>query len=273
MFSKEVIKEELKEKLKESNPKTINSNSIFDKNGNEYPTEYEDLLHFRDVEGYKKKGVYALIESMTGEEYFTKCWELLRDTRDLTDSFEEFKKKRRDELIDSNDYGKNSPIGENKIEYLKQCILKGEKFELPYIDYTSKILPYPNQEGLHRIMAASELVGWDKKFPILVVYPYKFLDNKELTDFIRNLIIEKLDRNKIYTENDFIDNIYDLIESNNIDININDVKLSSSSNYTKTRQLTVYISYLGDEYQLPFSLRNPENLLQPLFNIVDNNLN
>ena len=187
MFSKEVIKKELKEnlkKLKESNSNTINYNSIFDKNGdgNQYSTEYEDLLHFRDVEGYKRKGLYALIEYMTGEEYFSKSWELLRDTRNLPDSFEEFKQKRKEDTIDPTIYGKNAVKGDNRIEYLKQCLLKGEKFKIPYIDYTSKILPHPNQEGLHRVMAASELVGWDKKFPILVIYPYEFLNKKELHD-------------------------------------------------------------------------------------------
>ena len=49
-------------------------------------------------------------------------------------------------------------------DWMKQMMLSGEKFELPYINYADR-----TQEGLHRMMAAGNLFGWDTKFPVLIV--------------------------------------------------------------------------------------------------------
>lgn len=54
----------------------------------------------------------------------------------------------------------------NYIEKLKEVITeKKVKFPMTFIDLTSE----GSQEGLHRMLAAAELFGWDHKFPVLIV--------------------------------------------------------------------------------------------------------
>lgn len=53
------------------------------------------------------------------------------------------------------------------IQWLENHMKQGGKFYLPYIDYAVH-----SQEGLHRMMVAGDLYGWDTKFPVLVVSVY-----------------------------------------------------------------------------------------------------
>lgn len=50
------------------------------------------------------------------------------------------------------------------IDYLTKQIESGDKFDLPYINYAEA-----GQEGLHRMMVLGNLIGWNTKFPVLVV--------------------------------------------------------------------------------------------------------
>ena len=51
------------------------------------------------------------------------------------------------------------------IEYLKEVILeKHKKFPMTYINLQNN-----SQEGMHRMYAAGELFGWNKKFPCLII--------------------------------------------------------------------------------------------------------
>lgn len=56
----------------------------------------------------------------------------------------------------------------------------GDKFPLCYINYADS-----GQEGLHRMMVAGDLYGWDTKFPVLVVNVYD-----ENIEHIRELAYE-----------------------------------------------------------------------------------
>jgi hypothetical protein len=54
------------------------------------------------------------------------------------------------------------------LEHLKQVLLTyKKKFPLPYIDYATHYTP--SQEGLHRMMVAGDLFGWDKEFPVQII--------------------------------------------------------------------------------------------------------
>ena len=96
-----------------------------------------------------EKNTYSEIVYMTPTEYFTRCAE---------DCFNESAKQ----LIDSRRRDKNTA------EHLKQVLLKyKKKFPLPYIDYATHYTP--SQEGLHRMMVAGDLFGWDKEFPVQII--------------------------------------------------------------------------------------------------------
>lgn len=49
----------------------------------------------------------------------------------------------------------------------KKMMQDGVKFDMCYINYADH-----TQEGLHRMMVAGELYGWDTKFPVLVIEVY-----------------------------------------------------------------------------------------------------
>ena len=51
-------------------------------------------------------------------------------------------------------------------EYL-DAMRRGDKFPVPVLNYADD-----GQEGLHRMMVAGDLYGWDTKFPVLVVSVY-----------------------------------------------------------------------------------------------------
>jgi len=53
----------------------------------------------------------------------------------------------------------------------------GDKFPLCYLNYADN-----GQEGLHRMMAAGQIYGWDTKFPVLIVTVYdQDIENKHQT--------------------------------------------------------------------------------------------
>lgn len=54
------------------------------------------------------------------------------------------------------------------IEHLKEVILKYKrKFPITYIDYAHH--DGAKQEGLHRMIVAGDLFGWDTKFPVMII--------------------------------------------------------------------------------------------------------
>ena len=84
------------------------------------------------------------IVMMTPEEYFKACAKIFRQSVDY------LKRSRRFEA--------------DVIERYTNDMLKGDVFPLPYVNYADG-----QQEGLHRMMAAGDAFGWNKKFPVLVV--------------------------------------------------------------------------------------------------------
>ena len=96
-----------------------------------------------------EKNTYSEIVYMSPKEYFTRCAEDC-----FNETFEELVASRRRD--------------KDTWEHLKQVLLKYKrKFPLPYIDYATHHTP--SQEGLHRMMVAGDLFGWDKEFPVQII--------------------------------------------------------------------------------------------------------
>jgi hypothetical protein len=101
----------------------------------------DDVEYYRDYKNKEGKIVY-----LSPNEYYKIC-------------AEEIFHKDIEGLKDERAYNKEN------LEFLKDVILvQKKKFPIPIIDYTG-----PGQEGLHRMMVAGELVGWDTKQPVLVI--------------------------------------------------------------------------------------------------------
>jgi hypothetical protein len=111
--------------------------------------------YLRDEKNQKAEIVY-----MSPEEYYKQCAKLFNTTID------NLKEQRR--------------ADKETLEHLKQVILKyHRKFPLCYIDYTR----YAAQEGLHRMMVAGDLCGWDTKFPVLIIKHYDEDEAKRREDY------------------------------------------------------------------------------------------
>lgn len=106
---------------------------------------YEDYLNPDTAEYYSKhKNREGKIVMMTPTEYVNECVKIFNNRTTF------------DSLID-----------QRTDEYLPQyeeAMRKGDKFPLCYIDYYTH-----GQEGLHRMIAAGNVFGWNTKFPVLVV--------------------------------------------------------------------------------------------------------
>lgn len=55
----------------------------------------------------------------------------------------------------------------SSVDWLKEQLDQGKKFNLPYINYVDHA-----QEGLHRMLVLGDKYGWDSEFPVLVVTAY-----------------------------------------------------------------------------------------------------
>lgn len=258
-------------------------NSIFYLNTTNNGSYYDDLLNFNKSVYFKKnKGICSRIEYMTGEYYFKSCLNIFRDFKNFEGNLDEIKKERKNSVIGPLDRFEGANLGENKIEYLKRRILQGNKMGMPYLDY---VLGF--QEGLHRIMAASEIVGWDKKFPVLVISKYRFFETeKELKSYMLKCIEDAtkiqgeqiyplLPTNKLYTEKSFIDSVRFIFENElektpeKKDIRIEDIELGEPAFWSKRRELTISLTYFDIDYKFIFSLRDPEDLTKSWF-IIEN---
>jgi len=83
----------------------------------------------------------------------------------------------------------------DNLDYLKKVVSKYKrKMFMPYINYAKR-----GQEGLHRMMVAGDLFGWDEKFPVLVITTYdeekrRAIEKKKEEYKIYELFREAVDR-------------------------------------------------------------------------------
>lgn len=110
-------------------------------------------------------------------------------------------------------------LDEKTLDHLTQVILKYKKrFPITYINYASH--NHPTQEGLHRMIVAGDLFGWDTKFPVMVI---KWADeekaaqekeNKRKNEVENNIskAIDKALRYKYYNIDELKDQLYSEIQ-------------------------------------------------------------
>lgn len=126
----------------------VNGKDIFDltKTGYSY---YDNFLNQKDLEYMQKsKGLTGRIEYMKPGDYFKYTGKIFNKSPE-------------------NDY-KRTIADREQIEHLKDVILKyNRKFPLPYLNFANNA-----QEGRHRMAVAADLVGWNEKFPVLIVTEY-----------------------------------------------------------------------------------------------------
>ena len=121
----------------------VTSDNIFDDKTHIsfYDTFFTDPKYMAEKENLK-----GHIEMMSPKEYYEECANKIFNC-----SFESLVNgRKRDTVV-------NDEIKEIIVRYKRQVFL-------PYLNYANK-----NQEGLHRMLVAAELFGWDHKFPVLII--------------------------------------------------------------------------------------------------------
>ena len=105
------------------------------------------------------------------------------------------------------------------LDHLTQVILKYKKrFPITYINYASH--NHPTQEGLHRMIVAGDLFGWDTKFPVMVIKwadeekAAKEKENKRKNEVENNIskAVDKALRYKYYNMDELKDQLYSEIQ-------------------------------------------------------------
>jgi hypothetical protein len=152
-----------------------------------YDTFFTDPKYMAEKENLK-----GHIEMMSPKEYYEECANKIFNC-----PFESLVNgRKRDTVV-------NDEIKEIIVKYKRQVFL-------PYLNYANK-----NQEGLHRMLVAAELFGWEHKFPVLIIEwadeelakrQEKEKEDQETRKYIKRAVDDSLD----YTFNsleDFTDEV------------------------------------------------------------------
>lgn len=131
------------EKFWDYRTKEVDGDQYIDETRNEI-SWVRDLLD--DPEYYEqRKGYTARIIEMTPEEYFEECAKIFGNS---------VENQKRQTAADK-----------DTLDHLTQVITKYKKrFPIPFINIKDR-----TQEGRHRMYVLGELLGWDKKFPVLII--------------------------------------------------------------------------------------------------------
>ena len=127
--------------------------SMFDGTPFKPPTTsgYDDFLNDKELKYHQtQKNRTGEIVLMSPNEYFQECADKIFSGRTSVEG-----------LLNSRRYDKSSNANYEK------AMRSGAKFPLCYLNYADH-----QQEGLHRMMIAGDIYGWDTKFPVLVVTAY-----------------------------------------------------------------------------------------------------
>lgn len=130
---------------------------------------YDDVLPQNETDYMKKyKNVQGKIIYLSPNEYYQACAkEVFNNT-----TVDRLMKQRRND--------------DRSLNYLTKMVEDGKQLPLTYIN----VCPWSlGQEGLHRMMVAGDMFGWDTKFPVLIVSPY---DMNKYEDQLKQKQINKL---------------------------------------------------------------------------------
>ena len=121
----------------------VTSDNIFD---DRCHVPFYDQLFTNPEYMAKEENLKGSVVMLSPKEYYQACANKIFNT-----SVESLKRSRE---LDSR---VNNQIKEIITKYKRQVFM-------PYLNYAEK-----TQEGLHRMLVAAELFGWDHKFPVLVI--------------------------------------------------------------------------------------------------------
>lgn len=112
---------------------------------------YNEYLNKKDL-AYRQKNYNRTGEvvMMSPEDYYWECSQY---------GFSHF--------VSVNNLKRQRRANQANVDYLKDLMEKGTKIDMCCINKADH-----DQEGLHRMMAAGDLYGWNKKFPVLVIDVY-----------------------------------------------------------------------------------------------------
>ena len=177
------------------------------------------------------------IVMMTPEEYFEECAHI----------FNSSKQKQ----IDQTGWDKNI------LSHLKEVLIKYKKtFPITFLNYAEE-----SQEGRHRMYVVGELLGWDKKFPVMII---NWADPKKQEE--KEISQKQNERDEIISNIDKIANDLSSIEYDNIDEVIEDFEYYLRFKYYKNDIKINYINnsiefnVKGVEYKVPvwkFDINSP----------------
>ena len=121
----------------------VTSDNIFDDRTH---VPFYDQLFTKPDYMAKEYNLKGHIEMMSPKEYYEECANKI-----FNSSFDSLVKGRKNDTV------VNDEIKEIIVKYKRQVFL-------PYLNYAEQ-----NQEGLHRMLVAAEIFGWDHKFPVLII--------------------------------------------------------------------------------------------------------
>lgn len=122
----------------------VTSDNIFD--DRTHISFYDQLFTNPDYMA-EKENLKGHIEMLSPKEYFEECATKI------------FPNSSVDALV------KSRSADPRVLDEIKEIIVKYKRqVFLPYLNYAEQ-----NQEGLHRMLVAAEIFGWDHKFPVLII--------------------------------------------------------------------------------------------------------
>lgn len=162
------------------NTRPIDGDNIFDPYVGE-SSYARDMIKLAGSRKVDKEGHYAGYVDMSPREYFDAC-------------AKGFGIPAKDQINTvSNDKG--------VIQTLNTILDKYKvRFPVAYLDYSFNNF---SQEGRHRMYVAGERVGWDKKFPVLVIYTTAKGDKARYEERITRYISKALSKAEQYTYSNF----------------------------------------------------------------------
>ena len=131
---------------------TVKGSDIFDTSVVGYDRDGLIPGHPKNKQMEKYYNLKGEIKMVSPYEYFQGCAKIFNTTVDRL-------------LRQTRKYGNTDYTATDPINKLKKVILQDKsKFPMTFLDFARR-----GQEGMHRMYAAGELFGWDKKFPCLVI--------------------------------------------------------------------------------------------------------
>ena len=192
-WEKELIREaylDKEEKFWDYGTGDVVGDDIFDTSKTEMTFFTQAIPGHKDYEYMKNnKNLEGKIVQMSPNEYYEECAKIFNTTKE--------------NLIDQRSWDKDT------LEHLKQVLtVYKKKFPITTINYAER-----SQEGLHRMLVAGELYGWDHKFPVLTIDWYdKELRKKQIAYKKRLELEEALEKvlRRLHAVYDEFDDYYDL---------------------------------------------------------------